>query len=132
MMFTQDEEIIALTASVMPIVALCLLGNCLLTTGFGVLRATAPPVIGAKIILVCFYVNGMLVAGLLGVHMGLGFKGLWLVMLVLQIFEVLTLLVVLGQVDWEAAAKRAIELTHEGGDVVSGFNDEAPMNLIEA
>ncbi|KAL4575068.1 hypothetical protein LXL04_021909 [Taraxacum kok-saghyz] len=133
-MFTRDEEIIALTSSVMPIVGLYLLGNCLLTTGCGVLRGTAQPESGAILGCVCVYIVGMLVAVVVGVYMGLGFRGLWLAMPVAQMFEFLTLSVVLVKVDWKAAEKRAIELslTDDGGGGVGGFKDEAPMSLIEA
>ncbi|KAI9082714.1 hypothetical protein K1719_035288 [Acacia pycnantha] len=48
-MFTDDAEIIALTAAVLPIIGLCELGNCPQTTVCGVLRGTARPKLGANI-----------------------------------------------------------------------------------
>ncbi|KAH0648804.1 hypothetical protein KY285_034052 [Solanum tuberosum] len=47
-MFTQDQEIMKLTAMVLPIIGLCELGNCPQTTCCGVLRGTARPKLGAN------------------------------------------------------------------------------------
>ncbi|KAJ0705494.1 putative multi antimicrobial extrusion protein [Helianthus annuus] len=110
-MFTQDKEIIALTAMVLPIIGLCELGNCPQTTGCGVLRGTARPKIGAHINLGCFYSVGMPVAVVLGFFMGFDFEGLWLGMLAAQMSCVVAMLVALGRTDWEFEAERAKELT---------------------
>ncbi|KAI3808836.1 hypothetical protein L1987_24798 [Smallanthus sonchifolius] len=115
-MFTQDKEIIALTAMVLPIIGLCELGNCPQTTGCGVLRGTARPKIGANINLGCFYLVGMPVAVVLGFFMGFDFEGLWLGMWAAQMSCVVTMLLVLGRTDWEFEAERAKELTLSGGD----------------
>ncbi|KAI3704890.1 hypothetical protein L1987_75119 [Smallanthus sonchifolius] len=114
-MFTQDKEIIALTAMVLPIIGLCELGNCPQTTGCGVLRGTARPKIGANINLGCFYLVGMPVAVVLGFFMGFDFKGLWLGMLAAQMSCAVTMLLVLGRTDWEFEAVRAKELTLNSG-----------------
>ncbi|KAJ6748055.1 PROTEIN DETOXIFICATION [Salix purpurea] len=84
-MFTQDEEIIALTSLVLPIIGLCELGNCPQTTGCGVLRGTARPKVGANINLGCFYLVGTPVAVWLAFFAG---------------------------TDWESEAQRAKELTN--------------------
>ncbi|KAK1409164.1 hypothetical protein QVD17_35689 [Tagetes erecta] len=119
-MFTQDKEIIALTAMVLPIIGLCELGNCPQTTGCGVLRGTARPKIGANINLGCFYLVGMPVAVVLGFFMGFDFEGLWLGMLAAQMSCVVTMLVVLGRTDWRFEAERAKELTHGGSGASAG------------
>ncbi|WMV41226.1 hypothetical protein MTR67_034611 [Solanum verrucosum] len=61
-MFTNDQDILTLTSLVLPIIRLCEIGNCLQTTGCGVLRGTARPKVNANINLGCFYLVGMLVA----------------------------------------------------------------------
>ncbi|MBA0566017.1 hypothetical protein Golob_010868, partial [Gossypium lobatum] len=64
--FTNDTEILELTAVALPIAGLCELGNCPQTTGCGVLRGSARPTIGANINLGSFYFVGMPVAILMG------------------------------------------------------------------
>ncbi|KAF5732332.1 MATE efflux family protein LAL5-like [Tripterygium wilfordii] len=110
-MFTQDEEIVALTSLVLPIIGLCELGNCPQTTGCGVLRGTARPKFGANINLGCFYLVGMPVAVWLAYFAGFDFQGLWLGLLAAQFSCAVTMLVVLGRTDWEIEAQRAKELT---------------------
>ncbi|XP_057950875.1 protein DETOXIFICATION 49-like [Malania oleifera] len=110
-MFTQDGEIIALTAAVLPIIGLCELGNCPQTTGCGVLRGTARPKVGANINLGCFYMVGMPVAVVLGFFAGFDFEGLWLGLLAAQASCVVTMLIVLVRTDWEYEAHRAKGLT---------------------
>ncbi|GAB4826397.1 Protein DETOXIFICATION 49 [Ancistrocladus abbreviatus] len=109
-LFADDEEIMSLTAAVLPIIGLCELGNSPQTTGCGVLRGTARPKIGANINLACFYFVGMPAAVWFGFFSGLEFKGLWLGMLAAQGACVVAMVVVLGRTDWEAEAQRAKEL----------------------
>uniref|UniRef100_M1AXL2 Multidrug resistance pump n=2 Tax=Solanum tuberosum TaxID=4113 RepID=M1AXL2_SOLTU len=111
-MFTQDQEIIALTSLILPIIGLCELGNCPQTTGCGVLRGTARPKLGANINLVCFYLVGMPVAVYLGFFRGYHFTGLWIGLLAAQASCAVTmLLAILSRTNWEDQAKRAKELT---------------------
>ncbi|KAF3616144.1 putative membrane-bound O-acyltransferase domain-containing protein 2-like [Capsicum annuum] len=111
-MFTQDEEIIALTSLILPIIGLCELGNCPQTTGCGVLRGTARPKLGANINLGCFYLVGMPVAVYLGFFCGYDFTGLWIGLLAAQASCAMTmLLVILSRTNWADQAKRAKELT---------------------
>ncbi|XP_016491713.1 protein DETOXIFICATION 49-like [Nicotiana tabacum] len=110
--FTLDQEIVALTAMVLPIIGLCELGNCPQTTGCGVLRGTARPKLGANINLGCFYLVGMPVAIWLGFFMGYDFRGLWLGLLAAQASCAVTMmLIILAKTNWEDQARRAKELT---------------------
>uniref|UniRef100_A0A6N2JYJ0 Protein DETOXIFICATION n=1 Tax=Salix viminalis TaxID=40686 RepID=A0A6N2JYJ0_SALVM len=120
-MFTQDEDIIALTSMVLPIIGLCELGNCPQTTGCGVLRGTARPKMGANINLGCFYLVGMPVAVWLSFYAGFDFKGLWLGLLAAQGSCVVTMLIVLARTDWECQAQRAKEL-------IGNVSDDADHN----
>ncbi|KAM6555949.1 hypothetical protein CsatB_002968 [Cannabis sativa] len=121
-MFTQDKDIISLTSLVLPIIGLCELGNCPQTTGCGVLRGTARPKVGANINLGCFYMVGMPVALVLSFFAGFDFKGLWLGLLAAQGCCALTMLVVLGQTDWNSEAQRAKLLT--GAQIIDHGDDD--------
>lgn len=111
-LFTNDEPVKALVASVMPIMGLCELGNCPQTTGCGILRGTARPVIGANINLGSFYFVGTPVAVGLAFWFKIGFSGLWFGLLSAQVACALSILyVVIIKTDWEAEALKAEKLT---------------------
>lgn len=109
--FTNDAEILELTAVALPIIGLCELGNCPQTTGCGVLRGSARPKIGATINLGSFYLVGMPVAILMGFVAKMGFPGLWLGLLTAQASCALVMLYVLCRTDWMVQVERAKELT---------------------
>ncbi|CAN6319437.1 unnamed protein product [Urochloa humidicola] len=123
-MFTSDASILALTASVLPILGLCELGNCPQTTGCGVLRGSARPKDGAHINLGAFYGVGTPVAVALAFWAGLGFRGLWLGLLAAQAACVAVMLVVISRTDWEKQAELAQVLagvaTEPSADDVNG------------
>ncbi|KAJ4965962.1 hypothetical protein NE237_017811 [Protea cynaroides] len=110
--FTKDEPVRILVAAVMPILGLCELGNCPQTTGCGILRGTARPVVGARINLGSFYCIGTPVAVGLAFWLKIGFCGLWYGLLSAQAACVVSILfVVLMRTDWEFEALRARKLT---------------------
>lgn len=111
--FTNDTEILELTAIALPIAGLCELGNCPQTTGCGVLRGSARPTVGANINLGSFYLVGMPVAMVMGFVVKMGFAGLWLGLLAAQGSCALLMLYVLCTTDWMVQVKRASELTAE-------------------
>ncbi|CAM0956406.1 unnamed protein product [Alopecurus aequalis] len=106
-MFTSDEAILALTASVLPILGLCELGNCPQTTGCGVLRGSARPKDGARVNLGAFYGVGMPVALGLAFWAGMDFRGLWLGLLAAQAACVAVMFLVIGRTDWDRQAELA-------------------------
>ncbi|EXC01148.1 MATE efflux family protein 5 [Morus notabilis] len=110
-LFTNDAEVLELTAVALPIVGLCELGNCPQTTGCGVLRGSARPTIGANINLGSFYLVGMPVAILMGFVAKLGFSGLWLGLLAAQGTCALLMVYVLSTTDWMVQVQRARDLT---------------------
>ncbi|KAL2556022.1 MATE efflux family protein [Forsythia ovata] len=124
-MFTHDQEIIALTSLVLPIIGLCELGNCPQTTVCGVLRGTARPKVGANINLGCFYLVGMPVAVGLGFYGGFDFEGLWLGMLAAQATCMAAMMVVLLLTDWEFEAQRAKGLT--GANDLEEIEENNPL-----
>ncbi|XP_055821857.1 protein DETOXIFICATION 49-like [Solanum dulcamara] len=135
-MFTQDQEIIALTSLILPIIGLCELGNCPQTTGCGVLRGTARPKLGANINLGCFYLVGMPVAVYLGFFRGYDFTGLWIGLLAAQASCAVTmLLVIFSRTNWEDQAKRAKELTatieNEDEEKVIIIDEEIPQSSFD-
>ncbi|KAF8651640.1 hypothetical protein HU200_063149 [Digitaria exilis] len=113
-MFTADPAIVALTASVLPILGLCELGNCPQTTGCGVLRGSARPKDAASINLRSFYLVGTPVALVLAFWFHYDFKGLWLGLLAAQGTCMVRMLLVIGGTDWASEAKRSRQLTGAG------------------
>ncbi|XP_004501069.1 protein DETOXIFICATION 48-like [Cicer arietinum] len=110
-LFTNDVEILNLTAMVLPIVGLCEIGNCPQTTGCGVLRGSARPSVGANINLGSFYLVGMPVAIVLGFVFKMGFYGLWIGLLAAQVSCAALMLFVLCTTDWNDQVERAKNLT---------------------
>ncbi|RWW56748.1 hypothetical protein BHE74_00036511 [Ensete ventricosum] len=113
-MFTEDSEILRMTAAALPVVGLCELGNCPQTVGCGVLRGTARPARAAHVNLGAFYLVGTPVAVGLGFWLGLGFVGLWMGLLAAQVCCAGLMLHAVGTTDWEAQARRAQVLTCTG------------------
>ncbi|XVF63248.1 hypothetical protein PTKIN_Ptkin09bG0072500 [Pterospermum kingtungense] len=111
-LFTNDDLVKPLVATVLPIIGLCELGNCPQTTGCGILRGTARPAIGARINLGSFYFVGTPVAVGLAFMLNVGFSGLWFGLLSAQVACAVSILcVVLLYTDWEAEALKAKKLT---------------------
>ncbi|KAH6776399.1 MATE efflux family protein [Perilla frutescens var. hirtella] len=109
-LFTDDSEILELTAAALPIAGLCELGNCPQTTGCGVLRGSARPGVGANINLGSFYLVGMPAAFLVGFVMKVGFEGLWVGLLAAQISCAAAMVVVLWRTDWVVEMERGKDL----------------------
>ncbi|KAM3242871.1 hypothetical protein ACQJBY_055075 [Aegilops geniculata] len=118
-MFTADPAIITLTASVLPILGACELGNCPQTAGCGVLRGSARPKDAASINLRSFYLVGTPVALVLAFWYHYDFQGLWLGLLAAQAACMVRMLLVIGRTDWAAEAKRAQQLTGTGAVTVA-------------
>ncbi|KAL7128435.1 hypothetical protein ABFS83_14G316800 [Erythranthe nasuta] len=125
-LFTKDEELKALVAMVLPIIGLCELGNCPQTTGCGILRGTARPVVGAHINLGSFYFVGSPIAVGLAFWLGFGFTGLWLGLLSAQAACAVSILyVVLRCTDWEGEAEKASKVSSvEMSDKCNADNEE--------
>ncbi|KAL6962065.1 Protein DETOXIFICATION 54 [Sarracenia purpurea var. burkii] len=114
-LFTTDEQVKALVASVMPIMGLCELGNCPQTTGCGILRGTARPSVGARINLISFYFVGTPVAIGLAFWVKVGFGGLWYGLLSAQVACAMSILyAVLLHTDWEGEALKAKKFNATG------------------
>ncbi|KAL2513270.1 MATE efflux family protein [Abeliophyllum distichum] len=111
-LFTKDEMLKSLVAYVLPIIGLCELGNCPQTTGCGILRGTARPVVGARINLGSFYFLGTPIAVGLAFWLKVGFSGLWFGLLSAQAACAVSILyVVFNCIDWEMETLKASRLT---------------------
>ncbi|KAF0921859.1 hypothetical protein E2562_020321 [Oryza meyeriana var. granulata] len=134
-MFTSDADILALTASVLPVLGLCELGNCPQTTGCGVLRGSARPKDGAHINLGAFYGVGTPVAVGLAFWASMDFRGLWLGLLAAQAACVAVMLVVIQRTDWDVQAKLAQVLAgacddgHHDVNGLAGGNDAGAVHV---
>lgn len=130
-LFTNDEMLINLVASVLPIIGLCELGNCPQTTGCGVLRGTARPDVGARINLGAFYFVGTPVAVSLAFSFGFGFAGLWLGLLSAQAACAISILYVVACcTNWESEAIKALKLTGLEMSRKSSNDDESKRLLV--
>lgn len=131
-LFTKDEQVKILVASVMPIMGLCELGNCPQTTGCGILRGTARPAVGARINLGSFYFVGTPVAVGLAFWLKIGFSGLWFGLLSAQVACAVSILyVVLVKTDWEAEALKAKMLTGVEMSECNEKDDEENKGLLK-
>ncbi|GAB4852669.1 Protein DETOXIFICATION 51 [Ancistrocladus abbreviatus] len=110
-MYTQDAEILKLTAAALPILGLCELGNCPQTVGCGVVRGSARPSTAANVNLGAFYLVGTPVAIGFAFYVGVGFPGIWIGLLSAQMCCAGLMLFVVGTTDWEYQANRAQKLT---------------------
>ncbi|KAA8547218.1 hypothetical protein F0562_003626 [Nyssa sinensis] len=108
--FTVDQAILSLTATALPVVGLCELGNCPQTTGCGVLRGSARPSLAANINLGSFYGLGFPIGVWMCFVMDMGLLGLWLGLLAAQVGCALLMVLVLMKTDWVLQAYRGREL----------------------
>ncbi|TKY55714.1 Multidrug and toxin extrusion protein 2 [Spatholobus suberectus] len=128
-MFIEDEVILSLISTLLPIVGLCEIGNCPQTIICGVLKGSARPALGANINLVSFYGVGLPVAPLMGFVFDLGLLGLMLGLLSAQIVCFIVMMVVLVRTNWKEQADRAKELIG-GINVSNGENNEGMEGLV--
>ncbi|KAG6428642.1 hypothetical protein SASPL_112895 [Salvia splendens] len=126
-MYTADPDIVRLTATALPILGLCELGNCPQTVGCGVVRGTARPSTAANVNLGAFYLVGMPVAIGLGFMLGVGFCGLWIGLLSAQVCCAGLMLYVVVTTNWEYEAMRAQLLTCAAGCADSALPREADV-----
>ncbi|CAA0818469.1 MATE efflux family protein [Striga hermonthica] len=131
-LFTEDNGLKALVASVLPVIGLCELGNCPQTTGCGILRGAARPVVGAHINLGSFYFVGLPVAVGLAFGLGVGFAGLWLGLLSAQAAcAVSVLYAVVSRTDWENEALKASKLARVQMGCIKCADDEEKKGLMD-
>ncbi|KAG0574536.1 hypothetical protein KC19_VG269700 [Ceratodon purpureus] len=130
--YTDDRDVLALTAAVLPLLGLCELGNCPQTTGVGVLRGSARPAVGARINLGSFYFVGTPVAVALAFWLKVGFGGLWYGLLAAQVACAASILFVVLATDWDEEAVRAKHLTHrEESNWTHDFTDAIELKDLE-
>lgn len=130
--FTDDVLVKSLVSSALPIIGLCELFNCPQTTGYGILRGTARPAVGARINLASFYLVGTPVAVGLAFGLRLGFVGLWFGLLSAQVACAVSMLyVVVANTDWEAEALKAKKLAGLEMTATNDAQEESKELLVE-
>ncbi|KAJ4970226.1 hypothetical protein NE237_003325 [Protea cynaroides] len=110
-MFTDKEQILALTSIALPILGLCELGNAPQTAACGVLTGSAQPRVGANINFGSFYLIGLPIAVLMSFGFKIGFLGLWFGLGAAEASCLSMMMYTLIRTDWKHQAKRAQELT---------------------
>ncbi|GFY84472.1 MATE efflux family protein [Actinidia rufa] len=125
-LYTTDPCILALTASALPILGLCELGNCPQTAASGIIIGSARPKMGCYINFVSFYIIGLPIAALLGFKYKLGFIGLWFGLAAAQASCMCMMVYTLVHTNWKHQANRAKELTQE----TEGQKNDLETNLL--
>ncbi|KAE9607780.1 putative multi antimicrobial extrusion protein [Lupinus albus] len=111
-LFTEDEAILSLVKTSLPIVGVCEIWNASQTAMCGVLRGSVRPSLGALINLVSFYAVGLPFAILMGFVFHYGLSGLFYGLLAAQIVCTIMVVFVVIRTDWNMQAYRARELTN--------------------
>ncbi|KAI3505108.1 hypothetical protein L1887_27018 [Cichorium endivia] len=125
--FTNDNEVLELTMTVLPIIGVCELANCPQTTCSGVLRGSARPGTGARINLCSFYLVGTPVAIILAFVWKFEFLGLCYGLLAAQVACVVSILTVVYKTDWEEESSNARQLV--GGSIYEGQSIECEQGV---
>ncbi|XP_048320226.1 protein DETOXIFICATION 53 [Ziziphus jujuba] len=113
-LYTDEQQILDLISTALPVLGLCELCNTPQTAACGVLTGTARPNLGARINLFAFYVVGLPVAIIATFSFKIGFLGLWIGLLSAQFSCLSMLLYTLLRTDWKHQSRRAAELTSVG------------------
>ncbi|GAQ81567.1 MATE efflux family protein [Klebsormidium nitens] len=110
-LFTDNEDLLKMIASILPLVALCHVADSPQTTLSGALRGMARPTIFLVINLASYYGFGMPVALFLAFHAHLGVPGMWMGLFCAQIVQVILVCAIVFRTDWPMQAAKAQELT---------------------
>lgn len=108
--FTSDLQVIASSASIMPIIAIQVLGDGLNAAFGGILRGAGRQDIGALLNLLGYWAIGLPAGAYLAFSLKMGVFGLWLGLTATAILLAVTMLALMGRFDWEAEAKKASQM----------------------
>ncbi|XP_034673897.1 protein DETOXIFICATION 16-like isoform X2 [Vitis riparia] len=106
-LFSNKEEVVKYVASMMPLLATSALLDAIQCALSGIVRGCGWQKIGAIVNLGAYYLVGIPCALLFTFDFGLGGKGLWMGILCALFLQMLCLLVVTLQTNWEQQAKKA-------------------------
>lgn len=67
-----------------------------------------------------------------GIVLGFGFPALWIGVLAMEVFKLITYAVCLSRVDWEAMAKRAVEAMEAAPEQTPADVEKSAVNYITA
>nr|KAJ0187103.1 hypothetical protein LSAT_V11C900470170 [Lactuca sativa] len=110
-LYTNEDQVLALLSSALPVTGLAEVGNSPQTAACGALTGSARPKVGVRINMAAFYLIGLPLSIVLAFVLKVGYRGLWLGLVASQAACVSLMIYTLVKTDWRDQAKRAEELT---------------------
>ncbi|CAI9301627.1 unnamed protein product [Lactuca saligna] len=110
-LYTNEDQVLALLSSALPVTGLAEVGNSPQTAACGALTGSARPKVGVRINMAAFYLIGLPLSIVLAFVLKVGYRGLWLGLVASQAACVSLMVYTLVKTDWRDQAKRAEELT---------------------
>ncbi|GLC34912.1 hypothetical protein PLESTB_001177300 [Pleodorina starrii] len=107
-LFTKDDTIIGLVASLMPVLTLSNLADSVVSVLSGVLRGSGRQELAFKVNLAAFWFLGLPLAARLAIHHHLGALGLWMAMGLASALQAVILMVSVLRFDWAEEARKAL------------------------
>ncbi|XP_074359547.1 protein DETOXIFICATION 53 [Apium graveolens] len=126
-MYTNDPQILDLIKTALPLLGMAEIGNAPQTAASGALTGSARPKIGIRINLAAFYLIGLPAVVVISFKMKIGFKGLWIGLVLSQAACMIMMVYTLIKTDWKHQAKRAEELTVAAGQA---HDEDTATNLV--
>lgn len=114
-LYTREPQILDLVKTALPLLGMAEIGNAPQTAACGVLNGSARPKIGVRVNLAAFYLIGLPMVVVFTFTLKIGFRGLWMGLVVSQAACLIMMVCTLIQTDWKQEAKRAQELTTAAG-----------------
>ncbi|KAL6060728.1 Mate-domain-containing protein [Balamuthia mandrillaris] len=99
--FSSDDDVVAITAKILPVVVCFLMFDGLNAVGGGILRGVGWQKLGAAVNLVAFYAIGLPAAFLLAFTLDFGVAGLWMALGLSAILSCLVFLSFIWLLDWK-------------------------------
>ncbi|CAK0783734.1 hypothetical protein CVIRNUC_006933 [Coccomyxa viridis] len=119
-LFTSDPEVIDAIEYILPLVFLSEIGDGLNGVCGGVMRGAGRQLLASIENLITYWVLGLPLAILLGVHFNFGVEGLWWALCITTSVQGLAMLITVSAFDWQAEAKRALLLLEQHDRAVEG------------
>ncbi|GLI58905.1 hypothetical protein VaNZ11_000687 [Volvox africanus] len=109
-LMTTEQEVLALTRQVMPVLAVCFIFDGQNVVLSSVLRGAGRQWFGAGCNLVGWWLVGIPLAYSLGLQVGMGVQGIWTGFTTASGLQACVQWIVVAQMDWEAEVRRAGEM----------------------
>jgi len=108
-MFTKDEDVIEMAASVFPIAAAFQIFDGIQATSGGVLRGCGRQVLGAAYNFVAYYIIGLPLASVFAFVLDFGLQGLWGGVAIALSLAAVTAVTIVLKTNWEKQVQDALE-----------------------